>query len=172
MGPDYFEGVLAAFEASPRLGIASGTAFEEFNGTWRELTLLGDHCHVSTRTYRRGCLEEVLPLDDGVGYSVIDEAKARLAGYEVRTLYDLPYRHHRREGTGEGSPWQNWYNQGRAAQYLSYRPSYLLARCLFRIPAEPVIGMIFGYTRSVLGRGPRYEDHDVIELRAGAAAST
>jgi glycosyltransferase involved in cell wall biosynthesis len=40
MEPDYFEGVIAAFEHNPELGIASGTLFERRRGAWEEIVLL------------------------------------------------------------------------------------------------------------------------------------
>lgn len=159
----YFEGVARAFEVDDELGIASGTLFEECRGEWREVTLLSDHCWGPTRTYRRACLDAVLPLDDGYGYAVIDEAKARLAGFRIRTLRHLPFRHHRPEGAGEGSSWKNWRNQGVAAHYLGYRPSYLLARCAFRARARPeVLALLAGYAAAALRRSPRYDDGRVV----------
>ena len=100
--PDYFAGLVQAFEDDPQLGIASGTLLEVRGGGWREIVLLGDHCWGPTRAYRRACLEVVLPLDDSVGYSVIDETRAHLAGFRTRTLRQLPFRHHRPKAPAKG----------------------------------------------------------------------
>jgi len=160
---DFFAGVIDAFEADPRLGIASGTCIEEHRGEWREWVLLGDHCWGPTRTYRRGCLEAVLPLDDGIGYASIDETKAKLAGFTSRTLRELPFRHHRPEGAGEGGRWRNWFDQGRAAHYTGYRFSYLVGRCLYRAVSDPpAIALIAGYLQSALKRAPRCQDRRVV----------
>lgn len=162
--PGYFSGLLAAFESDPALGIASGTCFETYRGEWREWVLLGDHCWGPTRTYRRGCLEAVLPLDDGIGYSVIDEIKAKLAGYTTRTLRELPFQHHRPEGSGEGGRWRNWLEQGRAAHYTRYRLSYLLARCAFRAVSDPpAVALVAGYLSASLRRSPRCQDREVVD---------
>jgi poly-beta-1,6-N-acetyl-D-glucosamine synthase len=160
--PGYLEGVVEAFAADPRLGIASGTLLEERGGRWREAILLGDHCWGPTRAYRRECLDAVLPLDDGGGFASIDETKARLAGFRTRTLRHLPFRHHRPEGSGEGTTWQSWVGQGTAAHYTGYRFSYLLARCVYRLRCEPqALGLLAGYCGAVLHRRPRYHDADV-----------
>jgi poly-beta-1,6-N-acetyl-D-glucosamine synthase len=160
--PGYLEGVVEAFAADPRLGIASGTLLEERGGRWREAILLGDHCWGPTRAYRRECLDAVLPLDDGGGFASIDETKARLAGFRTRTLRHLPFRHHRPEGSGEGTTWQSWVGQGAAAHYTGYRFSYLLARCAYRLRREPqALGLIAGYCGAVLHRRPRYHDAGV-----------
>jgi poly-beta-1,6-N-acetyl-D-glucosamine synthase len=162
LGPGYLEGIVEAFAADPRLGIASGTLLEERGGRWREAILLGDHCWGPTRAYRRECLDAVLPLDDGGGFASIDETKARLAGFRTRTLRHLPFRHHRPEGSGEGTTWQSWVGQGVAAHYTGYRFSYLLARCVYRLRCEPqALGLLAGYCGAVLHRRPRYHDADV-----------
>ena len=162
--PDFFAGVLDAFEADPSLGIASGTCLEERDGEWREWILLGDHCWGPTRSYRRACLDVVLPFDDGIGYASIDETKARLAGFRSRTLRSLPFRHHRPEGAGEGSRWRNWESQGEAAHYTHYRFSYLLVRSAYRMRSDPyAAALVAGYLKCALRRRPRYRDARVLE---------
>jgi poly-beta-1,6-N-acetyl-D-glucosamine synthase len=163
-GPDYFEGIVAAFEADPKLGIASGALHEERNGEWTEIILLGDHVWGPTRTYRRSCLDAVLPLDDGVCYASIDETKAHLAGFRTATLRHLSFRHHRPEGAGEGSAWKSWREQGVVSHYTGYRFSYLLARSVYRSLRDPsAIALIAGYAGSALSRKPVYADTEIID---------
>jgi poly-beta-1,6-N-acetyl-D-glucosamine synthase len=163
MEPNYFEGVVAAFEDDPQLGIASGTLLERRGGAWEEIVLLGDHVWGPTRTYRRACLDVVLPLDDGIGYASIDEVKAHLAGFGTATLRDLAFRHHRPEGAGEGSRWRSWSDQGVAAHYTGYRFSYLAARSLYRAVRDPAsLGLVVGFLGAALRRAPRYGDAEVI----------
>ena len=170
--PAFFAGIVAAFEADPELGIASGTLLEQRNGEWREWILLGDHCWGPTRSYRRACLDAVLPLDDGIGYASIDETKARLAGFRSRTLHHLPFRHHRPEGAGEGSRWQNWEGQGAAAHYTRYRFSYLVARTAYRLRSDPyAAALVVGYLKCAVRRQPQYADARVLDaLREGQRA--
>jgi glycosyltransferase involved in cell wall biosynthesis len=42
MGDDYFERILEAFTADPRLGIAGGACFELRDGVWEETFVTGD----------------------------------------------------------------------------------------------------------------------------------
>lgn len=162
--PEFFAGILDAFESDPTLGIASGTCLEERDGEWREWILLGDHCWGPTRSYRRACLDIVLPLDDGIGYASIDETKARLAGFRSRTLRNLPFRHHRPEGAGEGGRWKSWEGQGAAAHYTRYRFSYLLARSAYRMRSDLyAAALVTGYLKCALRRRPRYSDPRVLE---------
>jgi hypothetical protein len=152
---DFFAGILAAFTADERLGIASGSCHEWHDDAWREWILPGDAAWGPTRSYRRGCLDVVLPLDDSVGYAAIDVTKAQLAGYRVRNLRHLPFRHHRIEGTGEGSKWRAWLGEGVAAHYVGYRPLFVLGRCLYRLRKDPAAaGLVVGYLGAVLRRAP------------------
>jgi biofilm PGA synthesis N-glycosyltransferase PgaC len=161
--PDFFAGLLAAFAERPELGIVSGTLLEEHGGGWRESILLGDHCWGPTRAYRRACLEAVLPLDDSTGYASIDETKAHLAGFATGVLRQLPFKHHRPEGSGEGSRFRSWKGDGAAAHYTGYRFSYLLVRALYRMRRDPTAaGLLAGYLGAAARRRPRYADKAVI----------
>ena len=131
--PDYYRGVVEAFEDDPALGIASGACEELHDEKWRELTLLGDHCWGPSRTYRRACLEVVMPLE-GALFTSIDETKARLAGFSTRTLRELRFRHHRPEATNDDSLWRHWHRQGVGSYQLGL-PPLLPARSL-RIPGD------------------------------------
>jgi poly-beta-1,6-N-acetyl-D-glucosamine synthase len=153
--PDFFAGILAAFAEDERLGIASGSCHELHDGSWREWILPGDAVWGPTRSYRRDCLDVVLPLDDSVGYAAIDVTRAQLAGYRVRTLRSLPFRHHRVEGTGEGSKWQAWLGEGEAAHYVGYRPLYVLGRCLYRLRKDwTAAALVIGYAAARLRGAP------------------
>lgn len=161
--PEYFAGLSTAFAESPELGIASGIMIEEHEGQWQETPLLDDHCIGPTRTYRRSLLDTVLPLEDGYNYANVDETKAHLAGFTTGNLRHLSFRHHRPEGSGEGSGWTNWRNQGLACHQMRYRPSYVLARFAFRIRTEPnALGLLAGYTEGFIRRAPRYPDRRVV----------
>jgi poly-beta-1,6-N-acetyl-D-glucosamine synthase len=161
--PDYFEGLAAAFTEHPDLGITSGVMVEQRGDTWEEIPLLDDHCMGPTRAYRRTCLEAVLPLEDGYNYASVDETRAHLAGFTTRTLRHLRFRHHRPEGSGEGSGWKNWRNQGLASHHMHYRPSYVLARFGFRIGSEPrALALLTGYAEGFVRRAPRYDDARVV----------
>lgn len=160
---DYFAGLTAAFAEDPELGIASGVMTEPRDDRWEDIPLLDDHCMGPTRAYRRSCLECVLPLEDGYNYATVDETKAHLAGYTTATVRHLRFRHHRPEGSGEGSGWKNWRNQGLACHQMHYRPLYVLARCGFRIRSEPrALALVAGYAEGFVRRVPRYDDPRVV----------
>ena len=128
---EYFEQLLMRFQDDERLGLASGTCFEEVRGEWRERHVTGDHVWGATRAYRREVIPIVMPLEPFMGWDGIDQIKANLAGWRTATFKDMPFFHHRPEGARDGTPLSARINQGRASYYMGYRPTYLLLRSAF-----------------------------------------
>jgi asparagine synthase (glutamine-hydrolysing) len=156
---DYFERLLDAFIADPSLGIASGSAYECQNGVWRQLHGTRTSVWGASRVYRWACLRDVSPLEQRMGWDGIDEFKANVGGWTTRTLLDLPFRHHRREGERDGSSWRPWAAQGGVAHFMGYRLSYLVARAVFRARRHPAaLAMLWGYGRAALRGEPRCPD--------------
>jgi poly-beta-1,6-N-acetyl-D-glucosamine synthase len=159
MEPDYFERLLARFDADWSLGIASGSALELQRGDWRQRYVTGTTVWGASRAYRWECLQELLPLEERVAWDGVDEFKANARGWRTVAFEDLPFRHHRREGERDGSAWRARRNQGHAAYYLGYRPWYLVLRSLWNSRREPAaLGMIWGYAVAAANREPRNSD--------------
>ncbi len=159
---DYFERLCKAFEEDPRLGIASGVCYEHDGESWRPTFVTQAHVRGATRAYRWECLEQVLPLEERVGWDGIDELKANVFGWETRVIPDLRFLHHRRLGARDGMPWARWARQGRAAHYMGYRFSYLLLRTLHHARRNPgALAMLWSYAGAAATRSPRYADERV-----------
>ena len=159
MDPDYFERLLAAFGADESLGIASGSGYELRRDTWTQLHGTRASVWGATRAYRWACLQDVLPLEERVGWDGIDEIRANAAGWTTRAFLDLPFRHHRREGERDGARARHWREQGALAHFMDYRVSYLLARTLFRAAREPsALAMLLGYAGAAAARSPKCDD--------------
>jgi glycosyltransferase involved in cell wall biosynthesis len=159
----YFRQLLDGFENEPRLGIASGLCYEESDGAWRPVYGTRSHVWGASRAYRRACLVEVLPLEERQGWDEIDAIKAQLNGWQVGTLFDVPFRHHRAEGGRDGGR-RRWLDQGDTAHYMGYRFSYLLLRSLFKARREPAaLAMVEGYLRAALMRAPVLADRQARE---------
>jgi glycosyltransferase involved in cell wall biosynthesis len=157
--PDFFARIMAAFDADPRLGITGGVCYEpDTNGVWKPTHVTRGHVRGATRAYRSVCLSDVLPLVERMGWDGIDELRARVAGWDTRSLEDLPFRHHRALGARERG-WDKWIGQGRMAYYMGYRPSYVWARVVYRGVREPrAIAMLWGFGVDALNRAERYSD--------------
>jgi biofilm PGA synthesis N-glycosyltransferase PgaC len=160
--PDFFARIMAAFDADPRLGITGGICYElDVNGVWKPTHVTRGHVRGATRAYRSACLSDVLPLVERMGWDGIDELRARVAGWETRSLDDLPFRHHRPLGARERE-WGKWIGQGRMAYYMGYRAWYLGARAVFRSVREPrAIAMLWGFAGAALHNEEQYPDRTV-----------
>lgn len=150
---DYFERQLDAFEAEPTLGISAGVCMEPTGlGTWEPANVTRGHVRGAVRAYRWGCLQQVTPLEERMGWDGIDELKAQVNGWTIKTLPDLSFDHHRVLGSRE-SAWFKWARQGDMSHYMDYRFSYLLARTLYYMRSEPsAVAMLWGYGSAVLHR--------------------
>lgn len=153
--PDFFERLLAEFEADTRLGIAGGICWERDGDEWRPYHVTGGHVRGATRAYRWQCLLDVSPLEEQIGWDAVDEMRANLHGWDTRSIGSLPFYHHRLLGERDGARRQ-WEAQGRMAHYLGYRISYLLARTLWRARTErAAFAMLTGYAGAAWRREPR-----------------
>jgi biofilm PGA synthesis N-glycosyltransferase PgaC len=162
-GDDYFERLLHAFGRDPDLGLASGTCYELLTDSAKERPVTGDHVWGAARIYRWSCLQDVLPLEERMGWDGIDVVKAQTHGWRTATFRELPFHHHRLEGARDGSRWSAWAAQGHAARFMRYRPSYLVLRSLHRAIREPAaLAILWGYLSSASRGEPRCNDADVV----------
>jgi biofilm PGA synthesis N-glycosyltransferase PgaC len=156
--PDFFARLLDAFRADPRLGIAGGECLELEDGEWRRRNVTGGHVRGATRGYRWACFEDVSPLVEQLGWDGIDEVKARLQGWETRSIAGVTFQHHRRVGERDGA-WQSYESQGATARFMGYRLTYLMLRSLFRMLDDPrSVGMVVGWLKAARERRARYDD--------------
>jgi biofilm PGA synthesis N-glycosyltransferase PgaC len=162
MEADYFERLLSAFAEDPALGMASGSAYVKDNGGWRQQYMTRTSVWGASRAYRWACLQDVLPLEERMGWDGIDEFKANVRGWTTGTIHDLPFRHHRLEGQRDGSRRAAWEAQGSVSHYMGYRIPYLTLRALYRARREPAaLAMIWGFVKAAARREPRCPDADV-----------
>lgn len=161
----YFERLLHAFAADPSLGMASGECWEVVEGSWSHRPVTDSHVWGAARAYRWECLQDVLPLDERMGWDGIDQIRAATRGWEVARVPDLTFRHHRQEGARDASRRRVWAAQGSAAHYMGYRFSYVLLRTLHRARREPAAAVILpAYLAARLRREPRCPDAEVRRL--------
>ena len=157
--PGYFERLLAAFRREPLLGIAGGVCYEEEAGDWYPTFSTGDHVRGAVRAYRWECLQDVLPLEERMGWDGIDELKAQVLGWRTRTLENLAFKHHRGVGVRDGGRRNRWWALGEGAHYMGYRPWYLVLRSLHHARRDvAALSMLGGYALAALRRDPVYAD--------------
>ncbi len=107
--PDFYERLLGALSANPRLGIVGADALEPHaDGTWGRVRIPRYHVHGAVKVYRRGCIELIGGLEPGIAWDTVDIVRARLRGWDTRTLPEVTFRHLRVTGSAGGlsrGPW-------------------------------------------------------------------
>jgi hypothetical protein len=155
----YFEALLAEFACDPQLGMASGQRTEFVRGRWQVHVAPDGKTEAPCRAYRRGCLEDVLPFERALGWDGVDEARARALGWRTCAFPHVRFCHHRPLGARDGSRWRAWFNQGAAAHFQGYRPTYFSLRVARHMWAEPAAAaMLPGYLHAVVVGKPRCAD--------------
>ena len=145
---NFFARLLGEFEADSRLGIAGGVCLERVDGRWVQQHVSRSHVRGATRGYRFSCLTEILPLEERMGWDGVDELKAAVRGWGVRSISDLPFYHHRSLAQRE-SAWHAWSKQGEMAHFMGYRLSYLVLRAFFRSRHDRrATAMVWGYLQA------------------------
>jgi poly-beta-1,6-N-acetyl-D-glucosamine synthase len=154
--PDYFEELIGRFAADDKLGIASGTCYEQEGGEWMRRTKAASTVWGASRAYRSDCLADLMALEPCMGWDGLDEISVQLRGLRTQTFVELGFRHHRPEGGRELSSLHQGEALGRAAWYMGYRPTYLTLRAIYRARQEPAaIGMLWGYFAAARRRDPQ-----------------
>jgi poly-beta-1,6-N-acetyl-D-glucosamine synthase len=162
--PEYFERILAEFDADSSLGMAGGLRRELVRGKWRLETVPTEH-HVNgaLKCYSRECFEAIGGVREMLGWDTIDETLARMHGFRTRTFEDLVTIHHRPWASADGTL------RGRArfgaAAYIVHFPAYWVALRSLKIATarpEGISGLVFlyGYARAAVRRTPRFEDRE------------
>jgi biofilm PGA synthesis N-glycosyltransferase PgaC len=160
----HFERLLEERVSAADLAVAAQPEAHEEHGVWRQRHGTGPGVWGACRAYRRDCLDDLLPLEEHMGWDTLDLQKAVVKGWVSQLFLDLPFRHHRSEGIRDGARFRTWVIQGEATHFMSYRVSYLIVRTLFRMPRDPTaVGLLVGYGRALARRRPRCADS---ELRA------
>ncbi len=137
--PDFYERLLGALAADPRLGIVGADALEPHaNGTWGRVRIPHYHVHGAVKVYRRACLELIGGLEPGIAWDTVDIVRARLRGWDTRTLSEVTFRHLRVTGSAGGLARAPWI-RGRAAYLAGYHPLFALARAVRNMFRPPLV---------------------------------
>lgn len=162
--PRYFETLMQRMEQDPRIGTCSGKPYMDLNGRLVS-EMLGDENSVGMiKFYRTDCFEEIGGFVRYLMWDGIDGHRCRMLGW-VAISWDEPeirFVHLRPMGTSDKSWWTGRVRHGVGQYYMGTTPVYMLLSGLFRMSRPPLIlggvAMLWGYVKSTLQRGERYED--------------
>ncbi len=99
---DYFELLLAKFDADERLGIASGVFSEPAGNGWIEKEQPAYHAVGACKVVRFACYQQIGGFPMFPGWDTADEIKAQFRGWKTRHFKDVKFYHLRREGAASG----------------------------------------------------------------------
>ncbi len=163
---NYFERMIAYFEADPHLGTISGKAYIPAGDRF-VLERTGDQfSHGVAKLYRRTCFEEIGGFVRQVMWDGIDCHRCRMFGWSAKSVDkpDLQIKHLRLMGSSFKSVYHGRMRWGRGQHFMGTHPLYLLAISTYRMAERPwVLGgicILIGYLQAAISRQPRYDDSE------------
>jgi glycosyltransferase involved in cell wall biosynthesis len=164
---DYFERVLEAFEASPKLGLAGGVAID-IGLSKERLPRNRQDVPGALQFFRRSCFEGLgglIAIPEG-GWDALTCARARMLGYETRLLTHLIVDHLKPRNVAEGGIFRRKWQMGVRDYALGYHPLFEFVKCTARLREPPfIIGASswwIGYGCAILQRRPRLIPADLL----------
>ncbi len=159
--PDYFERLLACFEAEPELGVAGGILLERSSRSWEPTKIPAYHVRGALKLYSRECFKAIGGIEERLGWDTIDETYARMHGYTTRSVAGIAARHHRPVAT-RGGTLRGRARHGHCAYILRYSTWWVLLRSLKVALQRPFglsgIAFLFGYFKAMTKAQPKVED--------------
>jgi len=160
--PDYFERLLAEFDADPALGIGGGVLEEpDGSGGWSLAHAAPHHVRGALKLYRRECFDAIGGVRERLGWDGIDQTYARMHGYATRSFATLVARHHRPLGSADGAM-RGMLRRGEVHYVLGFSFGWVLLRTVRDATTRPYLvrggAFLWGYVRAALQRTPRVDD--------------
>jgi biofilm PGA synthesis N-glycosyltransferase PgaC len=171
--PRTIETIADRLASMPELGLA-GTYLSEVggDGVLGRLRIRPEHVHGATKFYRRECYEAISPMPAILGWDMIDEIKAGIAGWSTQSfaMPDGDPLHMRLRGGHDGllRGFRRW---GEGAWAMGEHPLHVVLHGFQRMSDPPrVIGglnYIVGWISAALHRSPRAEPEVRAVVRRG-----
>jgi len=176
--PRYFSTLMDRMASNPRLGTCSGHPYFFSHGDpTREVAFplspgigvvseaIGSENAVgAAKFYRMNCFRQIGGFVRGIMWDGIDGHRCRQLGWIARSWDDpeLRFLHMRPMGSSQKNWWTGRVRHGAGQYFMGTTPVWMLASSLYRMTRRPrVIGglaMLYGFTKSLVSRAPRYED--------------
>lgn len=160
LSPDYFERILAEFDADPELGIAGGWILERRDGDWRPTPSAPEHVRGALKLWSARCFADIGGVVERLGWDGIDETLARMHGYRTRSFPGAEARHFRETGSADGRL-RGHVRWGESHWILGHGALWTTVRAakVARIRPRGASGAayLYGYARAAARRVPRVE---------------
>lgn len=138
---DYFEKLIARFDADPQLGLAGGIAVDVVNNRriWQRQHL--KDVAGAVQFFERSCFESLgglIAIPEG-GWDAITNVQARARGYGTATFPDLVVDHLKPRNTAHGGAIRRKWQHGLRDYALGYDPVFELIKCIMRVRERPLL---------------------------------
>ncbi len=171
--PRTIETIASELDRRPELGLA-GTYLSEVggDGVLGRLKIRPEHVHGATKFYRRQCYEAIQPMPPILGWDMIDEIKAKMAGWETRS-FAMPEGDplHMRLRGGHDGLLRGFRRWGEGAWAMGEHPLHVVLHAFQRMSDPPrVVGginYVIGWASAGLRRLPRAEPEVRAVVRRG-----
>jgi biofilm PGA synthesis N-glycosyltransferase PgaC len=160
-------------ERRPELGLAGSYLSEvDRHGTLGRLKIRPEHVHGATKFYRRECYEAISPMPAILGWDMIDEVKAKMAGWTTQS-FEMPDGdplHMRFRGRHDGllRGFRRW---GEGAWAMGEHPLHVVLHGFQRMSDPPIVlgglNYMAGWASAGLRRLPRAEPEVRAVVRRG-----
>lgn len=161
---DYFEFLIAKFEADPSLGVAGTDYVEGSYHSYRDTFASPNHVNGQCQLFRKRCFRDIggfrpTPFHGEDWYAV---TYARYRGWTTASFHEKVFVHHRRMGTSNRGPLAARFLHGRKDYVLGNSFLWQLLRSAFQIKNRPyvlgavmlLIGYLWGWARDRQRRVP------------------
>jgi glycosyltransferase involved in cell wall biosynthesis len=171
--PRTIETIADLLDRRPDLGLA-GTYLSEVggDGVLGRLKIRPEHVHGATKFYRRECYQDISPMPAILGWDMIDEIKAKMAGWSTQS-FAMPEGDplHMRLRGGHDGLLRGFRRWGEGAWAMGEHPLHVVLHGFQRMSDPPrVIGginYIVGWVSAALHRLPRAEPEVRAVVRRG-----
>ena len=163
---NYFQVILDEFQRDHKLGICSGNCYYEKAGKKKFEKVIATHTRGGLKTYRYQCYIDIGGIPPVDGWDGIDNALAKMEGWESRNLSHL-FVHHRRETGSFNGKLRGAYEDGRKSYFMGYSVFYMSMKTIHHAVTKfsllSSISMFIGYATSLIALKPKYGHKDVIK---------
>lgn len=171
--PHHFEHMLEVFAREPRLGLAGGQIYEEYDGQRVLHDNAADSVAGAVQLFRREAFEATggfRPVASG-GEDSLVELEVRASGWETRTLRELPVTHQGQVISGRGGPLHLRFRRGWNNWLLGYHPLFAVVAAAYRMRERPFVlsglAQLAGFLSAALRRPPRAASAEVVRFVRG-----
>lgn len=137
----YYESVLKKFAENRWLGIAGGSIFENYNGSFEPRPMNSVHSVPGAiQMFRRECFQEIggfLACTESADTHA--EIVARSKGWEVRSFPEWKVYHHRNAADAEFSNLKRRFSDGVRAYRMGSHPLFEILKAVRRIKEKPFL---------------------------------